>query len=87
MKTRLIGLVLLAAGAVHAEEAVYRMRGPMLPGAHNANGYAVGVRDLADGSIEVHVETSLNPIGASGSFAGVIPRRRQSWQHRFQRRL
>ena len=71
MKTRLIGLVLLAAGAVHAEEAVYRMRGPMLPGAHNANGYAVGVRDLADGSIEVHVETSLNPIGASGSFAGV----------------
>ena len=71
MKIRLIGLLVLAAGVVHADEAVYRMRGPMLPGSHDVNGYAVGVRNLLDGSIEVHVETSLNPIGASGTFAGV----------------
>jgi hypothetical protein len=71
VKSRLIGLVILAAGVAHADEAVYRMRGPILPGMHAANGYAVGVRDLADGSVEVHVETSLNPIGANGTFAGV----------------
>lgn len=71
MKIRLIGLVILAAGAVQADEAVYRMQGPFLPGMHAANGYAVDVRELADGSVEVHVETSLNPIGANGTFAGV----------------
>lgn len=71
MNTRLIGLVLLVVGTAQADEAVYRMRGPLLPDFHAANGYAVDIRDLADGRVEVHVETSLNPIGARGTFAGV----------------
>jgi len=66
-----IGLVLMTATMVGADEAVYLMRGPVLPQPHNANGYAVGVRELADGSVEVHVETSLNPIGARGTYAGL----------------
>ncbi len=45
--------------------------GPVLPVAYEANGYALDVRDRADGSVEVHVETSLNPIGSRGSFSGV----------------
>lgn len=67
----IIGLVLMSATVVGADEAVYLMRGSVLPHPHNANGYAVGVRDLGDGSVEVHVETSLNPIGSRGSYADV----------------
>jgi hypothetical protein len=71
VKLRWIGLVLLVVGAVQADEAVYQMRGPMLPGAHSANGYAVETRGLADGWIEVLVETSLGPIGAAGTLESV----------------
>ena len=77
MKAILIGLTLISAVVIHADEAVYLMRGPILPSAHEANGYALAVRDRADGSVEVHVETSLNPIGSRGSFtevrSGVVP--------------
>lgn len=71
MKPLLIGLVMISAVAVHADEAVYLMRGPMVPLPHSANGYAVEIRDRADGTVEVHVETSLNPIGSTGSFAAI----------------
>jgi hypothetical protein len=71
VKPILLGLVIAAAVAVNADEAVYLMRGPILPLPHSANGYALEIRDRADGAVEVHVETSLNPIGASGSFAEV----------------
>lgn len=67
----LIGFVIMSAALVSADEAVYLMRGPVLPHPHEVNGYSVGVRELADGSVEVHVETSLNPIGSRGSFADV----------------
>ncbi len=67
----LIGFVIMSAALVSADEAVYLMRGPVLPHPHEVNGYSVGVRELADGSVEVHVETSLNPIGSHGSFADV----------------
>jgi hypothetical protein len=66
-----IALVILSAPLVSADEAVYLMRGPVLPHPHEVNGYAVGIRELADGSVEVHVETSLNPIGSRGTFADV----------------
>jgi hypothetical protein len=66
-----IGLVLGAALSVGADEAVYLMQGPILPVPHAANGYAVDIRDRADGRVEVHVETSLNPIGSTGSYAEV----------------
>lgn len=72
MKAFLIGLTLVSAGAIHADEAVYLMRGPVLPPAYEANGYALAIRDRADGSVEVHVETSLNPIGSRGSFSEVM---------------
>jgi Transglutaminase-like superfamily len=66
-----IGFLIVSAVAVSADEAVYLMRGPILPLPHSVNGYAVDVRDRADGGVEVHVETSLNPIGSRGSFAEV----------------
>ena len=71
MKILAVGVILLSALASHADEAVYIMRGPILPPAYEANGYALAVRDRADGSVEVHVETSINPIGSRGSFAGL----------------
>ena len=80
MKTHLTGvacilpcmlLLLVSAVAVNADEAVYLMHGPVLPLPHAANGYALEIRDRADGSVEVHVETSLNPIGSRGSFAEI----------------
>jgi hypothetical protein len=57
--------------AAHADESIYLMQGPVLPVAYEANGYALAVRDRADGSVEVHVETSLNPIGSRGSFSEI----------------
>lgn len=71
MRRALVGLVCLAAVEAGAAEAVYLMRGPVLPAAYQANGYAVAVRELPDGAAEVHVETSLNPIGSRGSLADV----------------
>jgi hypothetical protein len=63
-------LALVAASVLCADEAVYLMRGPALPDSHSANGYSLEVRDL-EGGVEVRVETSLMPIGASGSYAEV----------------
>ncbi len=71
MRLSLIGLVIVTALSVGADEAVYLMQGPILPLPHFANGYAVDIRDRADGRVEVHVETSLNPIGSTGTFAEV----------------
>jgi hypothetical protein len=68
---RLVGLILLAAGVVRADQAVYLMRGPALPRAHSVNGYAVELRDQTDGSVEVLVETSLHPIGARGTYSEI----------------
>jgi hypothetical protein len=71
VRMRLIALVILSAAVTSADEAVYLMRGPVLPHPHEVNGYAVGIRERADGSVEVHVETSLNPIGSRGSFGDI----------------
>jgi hypothetical protein len=72
LKTVLLGLALVLSVGVLADEAIYRMEGPVLPTPRQANGYALAVRDRADGSVEVHVETSLNPIGSRGSYAEVL---------------
>lgn len=71
MRVLLIAFGLLSAATVGADEARYLMHGPILPQSRSANGYSVEIRDRADGSIDVHVETSLNPIGSRGSFADV----------------
>lgn len=72
MKTCLVGVALLVAGALHADEAVYLMRGPVLPVARSVNGYVVDVRQRGESGVEVRVETSLDPIGSEGAFAGVL---------------
>jgi hypothetical protein len=64
-------LFLLAAGIAEADQAVYLMRGPVLPRAHSVNGYAVELRDRPDGAVEVLVETSLQPIGAHGTYSEI----------------
>ncbi|MGD8438959.1 MAG: transglutaminase-like domain-containing protein [Holophagae bacterium] len=78
MRTLVVGLACLVAGAASAEEAVYRMRGPTVPVARQVNGYRLDVRDLGDGEVAVRVVTSLGPIGSSGSYGGLEgPRRPQ----------
>jgi len=72
VKTCLVGVALLVAGALHADEAVYLMRGPVLPVSRSVNGYAVDVRSRGEETVEVRVETSLNPIGSEGAFAQVL---------------
>ena len=71
MRLFFIGLTMVLAVSVGADEAIYLMHGPILPLPHSANGYVVDIRDRADGRVEVHVETSLNPIGSTGSYAEV----------------
>lgn len=71
MRTGLVGLVLLLAGAVHADEAVYLMRGPVLPVARSVNGYIVDVRQRSETVAEVRVMTSINPIGSEGTLNDV----------------
>lgn len=68
MRVGLIGFVLAWATAVGADEAVYLMDGPSVPQPRSVNGYVLEVRELDDGGVEVHVETSLIPIGSKGSF-------------------
>lgn len=72
MKTVVLGLFLLAATSAFGEEAVYRVIGGRAPTESSANGFVQQVRELAAGEYEVHVTTSLTPIGASGSYARVL---------------
>jgi hypothetical protein len=72
MKKALIGLCLFAASNGFGEEAVYRVIGGAAPVASAANGYVQQVRQIGAGEYEVHVATSLSPIGASGSYAQVL---------------
>jgi len=69
VRALLVGLACLVAGGSWAEEAVYRMRGPTVPVARQVNGYRLDVRNLGGDEVEVHVTTSLGPVGSSGSYA------------------
>lgn len=72
MKTALIGLCLFAASSVFGEEAVYRVIGGPAPASSAANGFVQQVRQVGNDEYEVHVATSLSPIGAAGSYAQVL---------------
>jgi hypothetical protein len=63
---------LASAAAANADEAVYAMQGPPVPAPHAVNGYVLEVRDHSDGRVEVRVETSLMPIGSTGSYDSVV---------------
>lgn len=54
-----------------AEEAKYLLSHGAIPIAASSNGYAQSVHPVA-GGFEVHVATSLTPIGAGGSYADVL---------------
>jgi hypothetical protein len=84
VRIRLLAIALVAAGNVNADQAVYLMRGPVLPADYAANGYVVDVRHRGDGAVEVRVETSLNPIGAEGSLAAVASGNRPSVPESFE---
>jgi hypothetical protein len=71
VKIGLVGLALLLAGAVDADEAVYLMRGPTLPVAHSVNGYVVEVRQRPGNIADVRVTTSIEPIGSEGTLDDV----------------
>ncbi len=70
MRALLLALAVAAAGAAGAEDAVYLMRGPILPDDREVNGYRIEVHHGAAGEAEVRVSTSLGPIGSSGVRAG-----------------
>ena len=72
MKPWLLSVVLAATTTVGADEAVYVLRGPVAPSAHAVNGYVLDVRNGEDSAVVVHVETSLMPVGARGSYADVV---------------
>jgi len=65
-------LGLLIAVSVPAEEAVYHVVEGDLPVAAASNGYVQDVRVSGAGAVEVHVTTSLAPIGATASYAKVL---------------
>lgn len=62
---------LLVTHQASGEEAVYHMVNGDEPVAAASNGYVQEVRLSDEGGIDVHVETSLAPIGASGSYGSV----------------
>jgi hypothetical protein len=68
----LLALALLSAAIAGADQAVYMVRGDVLPSAHAVNGYVLDVRERSDGAATVHVETSMTPIGARGSYGDVL---------------
>lgn len=68
MKGWLIWLMFPIAGVACADDAVYLMRGPVLPVSRTANGYVVEVRERGPETVEVRVETTLDPIGSVGGF-------------------
>jgi hypothetical protein len=72
VKPWLLSVVLAATTTVGADEAVYVLRGPVAPSAHAVNGYVLDVRNGEDSAVVVHVETSLMPVGARGSYADVV---------------
>lgn len=72
MRIWLVGLAFLSTAVAGADQAVYQVRGPVLPSAHAVNGYVLDVRERSDGAATVHVETSMTPIGARGSYGDVV---------------
>ena len=64
--------VLLFTDQVPGEEAVYHMVDGDRPVAAASNGYVQEVRLSDAGGVEVYVETSLAPIGATGSYGNVL---------------
>jgi hypothetical protein len=68
----LIVAVLATATMAAAEEAHYVVRGDQLPITTVANGYVQMVTPSAPGEVTVHVTTSLDPIGAEGTYSTVI---------------
>ncbi len=71
MRAAALGLVLLSASPAAAAQAVYRVQAAEPPLATAANGYVQEVRELAPGEYEVRVATSIDPIGATGTYAEV----------------
>lgn len=69
MRHCVVVLVMLLAAEVHASEAVYLMRGPLLPVSRSVNGHTTEVRPHGKGWVEVRVTASLQPIGAEGTLA------------------
>jgi len=64
--------VLLIADSAPGEEAVYYLINGDDPAAAASNGYVQQVRPSDAGGVEVHVVTSLTPIGATGSYGNVL---------------
>ena len=65
-------LSLLIVGPASGEEAVYHLIGGDYPVAAASNGYVQEVRNSDSGGFEVHVATSLAPIGATGSYGNIV---------------
>jgi hypothetical protein len=66
-----MGLALCVAQTAGSDEALYVMRGRLLPSPYEANGYVQEVRALRGGGVEVHVETALMPVGAQGTYGDI----------------
>jgi hypothetical protein len=62
----------LAAPIVFGEEASYRMTGGDTPVSASSNGFSQVVLATEDGGTEVRVATTLTPIGAEGTYGGVV---------------
>ena len=72
MRAALFALSCLLAANAACEEASYRISGGELPTSAAANGYVQEVRSTGDSAVEVHVYTSLSPIGESTSYGKVL---------------
>lgn len=71
MKTRLLtAVLLLAAWTAVAGEATFIVKAAVLPRSRAVNGHVQDVRVLGPGRAEVHVSTTLDPIGARGFAVG-----------------
>ncbi len=67
------GLLMLTAPA-SGDEATYAMRGPLLPGAVEVNGYRQTVTGSPDGWVRVTVVVQDDPLGSSSTWAHPAPR-------------
>lgn len=63
---------LLAASIMTGEEASYLVAGGDTPVSASSNGFSQVVLPTADGGSKVLVATTLTPIGADGTYGGVI---------------
>lgn len=72
LSTLAFSLFLLVADPAPGEEAVFHVVNGDEPVAAASNGYVQEVRVSDAGGVEVHVETSLTPIGATGSYGNVL---------------